>query len=182
MDYHSNKAFIGLSFYPTQKTPRRSIFHIFCMWVMTFIGYKYGHVEAQDESCRFYGIYFGEGIHRAVHRNRGKEVYDFFQIQVTRDQYNLFFEFFKKKENNSKFNYSIYLIFTRFYCGEDRYFCSQLISSALLYAGIVGGREWDNPAKITTDCLFDLLKKRLTLGNDEYMNECNKKHKISNFY
>jgi len=160
---------IGIGFYTTDNTPDTWWFHKISMSVMRCKGHKYAHVEAIDDQERFYGIYSGQQIHTMERRkffDRGGK-YEYYTLTVTQDQHKKFYNFFSKKKKNSRFNYSVYLIFTRCDMGSNRFFCSQLIAEALLSAGIFSRHKWPRSYKITPDILFSLLynSDRLLMGS-----------------
>lgn len=163
----NDKTNIGISFYTTNNAPTKNWRHRVAMWFLNCTGHRYGHVEAQDRNFKHWGIYVGDTIHVQEERKTfdvtGKNSY--YTLQVTQAQYRDFFYFFLKKEKKSSFNYSVYLPGVTFNMGPNKFYCSELIAEALLYAKIYKKKKWPKPHKISPDKLYNLLKDDLVLGN-----------------
>ena len=158
-DNYNNTEEIILAFYPTFNIPKSNPFHKFVMVFMEYIGHKYGHVEIVDRNGSLTGIFVGQSIHIGIKRPLMK--YDSFHFKTTLLKKKKLREYIKWKKKNSAFNYTIYLIFKKFYCGDNRFFCSELVSEAFKYADILDSRIWPLSHKISPDLLYSFLKEDL---------------------
>jgi hypothetical protein len=116
-----------------------------------FRSLKYVHVETVDISGSMKSISIVQG--RTVHeeyRQFSKQEYKFVKKQVSRDQYDRYWAYLRQHVGKSGFNdFGLRWNFTLgsaldcpYDAGGERFFCSELIASALVHAGIV------NPGKL----------------------------------
>lgn len=148
---------------------------------------EFTHVEITNEEGTSYSISRGQKVHKEK-KTMKRQGYRFFEIDVTKKQYMKTFSYLEKQFHNKKdFNYLGY--YWNFTLGPyttyiDRkgshFFCSELISHALIAGGIIDANDIKAPYLTKPDDIRDYFGSSVVISdnyNEDFMNQSETKKK-----
>lgn len=161
-------AFYSLDYYEQDAAAGWSV--VFDRAVQWFMGSHWTHVEVRDEQGRTYSVTKDSVVQRVAGRQHSKRGYAFYQMTVTRDQYDRFFAFLDQALGAGFNWYGMHLNFMFPFSlapidgGGERYFCSELVAHALLAAGLADDDL--RPCTCSPDDIFALVARDGPLAID----------------
>lgn len=162
-------AFYSLDYYEQDATAGWSV--VFDRAVQWFMGSHWTHVEVRDERGGTYSVTKDSVVQRVAGRQHSKRGYAFYQMEVTRDQYDRFFGFLDGALGAGFNWYGMHLNFIFPFRlapidgGGESYFCSELVAHALIAAGLADGDKL-RPCTCSPDDIFELVARDGLLAID----------------
>lgn len=151
-------------------------------WQQSVLETEYDHVEATNQTGISYSISIGQTVHKE-RKTMKRDGYRYYELEVTKKQYMKFFAYLEKQFQERKgFNHlAFYWNFTlgpyTFYVNRNQshFFCSELMTYALMGAGIIQKDKIKPPYLTKPDDIIKALEGR-TIVSDNYNNEFMKSH------